>query len=427
MKFIKHLQIKLVALLATATMGVGVIQTANAHPVLINIKEAPELMNVARANLVSFVPEGTSFRKIPFQVDELEDDSLLVIRTPTKEMPVRKKLHHPKSRDPFRSQLSVYHRIVLDERLFQSCDDACTKSAIEAARKFCNSTSPSVFKIDLSYKKSSAFVADCLLPVESSFEKAVSLDTEKRQFSTDQFTLNYSKNSPIIMQELSFKKDNTKIIGASQLEVMVKPKLFLPIHFDQEDMQAEMTSFNETSVSTQMELAVKLKTLGVTTSFEICCDMSVFPDSFYFPVVLDMPFQGSSTREGSGIFFGFNFLGKIPEDIDTQIPPFGGKNASQHNVLMLKTSNNLLAMGVRQPKGLKGEDLSASLIKPSQAKDLGFDVDKSNIGVFMDITKVKNKGVQRFEIWFYTGSANDSDLLKEYAANGVQFRFSRVL
>lgn len=426
MSFTKGLFVSLTGFATSAFLAVSM---AYAHPVLIKVKDNSELLGMPRANLAAFSTDGTTTKKIAIQVDELEDDSLLVIREPTKEMPVREKLHHPKTRDPFRGRLAAYHRIVMDDKNFQACDDKCTKSAGEQAKKICGANSnPEVLRIDLSFKKTSAFLAYCEVEVAAEFPKPVTLQSDKRQFQSESFQLTYAKSSPIVMEELLLKKDNTKIISGSRLEVMVKPKLFLPIHFTEDDLHSELTSFVETGVSTEAELAMKLKTLGITTSFEICCDMSVFNDSFYFPVVLELPFAGTSTRSGSGIYFGFNFLGKIPADVGGNLSEFpSAPKPGGGNVLLLKSGAQTLAMGVRHPNGVKGEVIQASTMSTEQAKKIGFNTGKSNIGVFMDITKIKSKGLQRFEIWFYVGQADEAEMLTEYAAQGVQYKVSRLL
>lgn len=399
---------------------------AQAHPVLVKIKSAPDLRGLMRSSLLAFSSDGTHVTRIPFQVDELEDDSLLVMRKVTKELPVREKLRHPKDRDPFRDMLTEYHRITFNDSDFQKCDELCSKKIHEQAKKLCASSySPAIFRIDLTQTKNSAFLASCPSLVDNAFPNAVDLNLDNRTFESPKFSLKYSKSNPIVMDEFTFNRGK-KLIGSSTLEVMVKPRLFLPLHFTEDDLHSEMTAYNQNGVCTESELAMKLKTLGITTSFEICCDMTVYNDSFYFPIVLDLPFKGTSTREGSGIYFGFNFLGDLNKDVVSNLPNYPAKAKNSDKVLILKNGKNALVMGLRQPQETKGDSIAMSLISPKLAKKIGFNTKDSNTGVFFDITKIKTSGVHRLEMWFYSGPAEDLEKLKEYAQSGIQYRVSSV-
>src|SRR5687768_5196488 len=102
-----------------------VLRPASAHPVVIKAREHNALTYSLRNNLLAMSWQGTGFKRISMQNDEMEDESLLVFRSPTKEMKVREKLHHPKAKDPFKNKVTSYHRLVLDDRHFSKCEEAC--------------------------------------------------------------------------------------------------------------------------------------------------------------------------------------------------------------------------------------------------------------------------------------------------------------
>lgn len=300
--------------------------TTHAYPLVLKVKDVPDLQYSRRNTLIAAVPAtgGTTLKRIPMAIDEMEDDALLVIRKPTKELPVRKKLHHPKQRDPFQGSLQNVHRVVIDEAEFAACDEKCVNQVRIESKKLCeiepeSRNEPTITRIDLSVKKTTGFIINCGRVVSGNFETPVKLDSDKRQFNSPFLSLQYHKKSPIVFEKVALEGDKNVFFDNSQLEVLVKPKLFVSVHFTEDDLQSEITSYQEQGVGTSAELAMKLKTLGFTTSFEICCDISVYNDSFYFPVVVDLPFKGSSTRQGSGIFYGFNFLGDIAKDVETQL------------------------------------------------------------------------------------------------------------
>lgn len=66
--------------------------------------------------------------------------------------------------------------------------------------------------------------------------------------------------------------------------------------------------------------------------------------------------------------------------------------------------------------------MRAALITPTEAKKIGFDAKKSNVGVFLDVTGIKESGLQRFEIWFYGGKSTEIDILKQYAQSGIAYK-----
>lgn len=411
--------------------------TANvsmAFPLILKIKDVPDLQYSRRNTIIAAVPVNGALKKIPFAVDEMEDDALLVIRKPTKELPVRAKLHHPKQRDPFQNSLQAVHRLVLDESDFANCDEKCITQSKADAKKLCeidaeSRIEPVITRIDLNVKKTTGFIINCGKTVNTSFEPPVKLDTEKRQFISNFLSLQYQKKSPIVFEKISLNGDKNPFFDASQLEVLVKPKLFVSVHFTEDDLQTEITSYQEQGPGTSAELAMKLKTLGFTTSFEICCDITVYNDSFYFPVVVDLPFKGSSTRKGSGIFYGFNFLGDVKNDISSPLTSYDKIDKSEPvsaAVVTFKKGDNAIAIGVRPSSTEKASMMRAAVVTPEEAKKIGFDAKKSNSGVFLDVTGIKESGLQRFEIWFYGGKSGDIDLLKQYAQSGITYKTSQL-
>lgn len=405
---------------------------AQAYPLVIKVKDVTDLQYTRRNTLVAAVPTATGLKRIPIGFDELEDDSLLVIRKPTKELPIRKKLHHPKNNDPFQGALQLVHRLVIDESEFAACDDKCVAQARVDARRVCeydpeSKVDLSLTRIDLNTRKTTGFLINCGKVVTDTFESPVKIDVDKRKISSNQIVLQYQKASPVVFEEISFPKDQTKFFDNSQLEVLVKPKLFVNVHFTEDDLKTEITSYQEQGVGTSAELAMKLKTFGFSTGFEICCDITVFNDAFYFPVVVDLPFKGTSTRKGSGIFYGFNYTGDLKTDVHTKLPNYANMEKSDplsSAVVAFQRGEHVLSIGVRSAD--KDGKVRAALISPEEAKKIGFDSKKSNTGVYLDITGMKESGLHKFEIWFYAGKASDMSLLQEYAQSGIAYRTSTL-
>lgn len=412
--------------------ALGTSFVAQAFPLIIKVKDVSELQYTRRNTLVAAVPTASGLKRIPIGFDELEDDSLLVIRKPTKELPIRKNLHHPKSKDPFQGALQSVHRLVIDESEFATCDDKCVAQARIDARRLCEYDADSkvdltLTRIDLNIRNTSGFLINCGKIVTDTFESPVKIDPSNRKIASNQIALQYQKSSPVVFEEISFPKDQVKFFDNSQLEVLVKPKFFVNVHFTEDDLKTEITSYQEQGVGTSAELAMKLKTFGFSTGFEICCDITVFNDAFYFPVVVDLPFKGTSTREGSGIFYGFNYTGDLKKDVHTKLPNFANIKKSEplaSAVVSFQRGEHVLSIGVRSAD--KDGKVRAALISPQEAKKIGFDSKKSNTGVYLDITGMKESGLHKFEIWFYAGKASDMSLLQEYAQSGIAYRTSTL-
>lgn len=405
---------------------------AQAYPLVIKVKDVPDLQYTRRNTLVAAVPSGNGLKRIAIGYDELEDDSLLVIRAPTKELPIREKLHHPRKKDPFQGSLQAVHRIVIDETEFAPCDEKCVAQARVDARRVCeydadSKAELSLTRIDLDVRKTTGFLINCGKNVGDPFDSPVKIDVDKRKIASNQIALTYQKASPVVFEEISFPKDKVKFFNNSQLEVLVKPKLFVNIHFTEDDLKTEITSYQEQGVGTSAELAMKLKTFGFSTGFEICCDITVFNDAFYFPVVVDLPFKGTSTRKGSGIFYGFNYLGDMKSEVHTKLPNYANMEKMDplsSAVVSFQRGEHVLSIGVRSAD--KDGKVRAALISPDEAKKIGFESNKSNTGVYLDITGMKNSGLHKFEIWFYAGKASDMSLLQEYAQSGIAYRISMI-
>ena len=109
--------------------ALAVCSTAAAYPIVIGVNAHLQLQGIARNELIAFAPNGKGeFERVPVQVDELEDDRLLVLRQPSQVLPVREKLQGPAKKDPFKGNLSKYHRLVIDDSGFGKCDPDCEKT-----------------------------------------------------------------------------------------------------------------------------------------------------------------------------------------------------------------------------------------------------------------------------------------------------------
>ena len=410
---------------------------ASAYPVVLSLRDHTQLTGISRNELLAITPDGKGgFARVPVQVDELEDDRLLVLRKPTQTLPVREKLRGPEPIDPFQGRLSKFHRLVLDESHFGGCDEKCEKTVFAQAAQSCSrkelARENAVFKIELEVKKTVAYLIDCKKKVEEIQKSPLELNLQKHALTSENYDLIYGKESPLLLEKLTLK-DAGLILSKSAFEVKINPKYFFSVTFDERNLQPEITSVYSGPVGTSAELALGLRTLGFRTSFQICCDLTAYNDAFYLPIVIDLPFAGTALKNVSGVVYGFKFAGDPRKDVESALLPFsqitgnsnGGTAAggTPGNTLLLKSGSSLVAVGIR-PK--LGDAPTTALLTHDDFKTIGFKSEDTNLGVFVDLTKMKSSGMHHFDIWFYAGKNEDRALLQEYAARGIRYRLTSV-
>src|SRR5690606_14120273 len=101
-------------------------------------EDIPYLEGTLRKNLVAFsTSNGAIAKKIPLQIEEIEDGVALIFRAPNVVLPSRKDFEHPGTTDPFDGRVTKFHRFVLDENDFQICDAQCGSQVRSLAGQIC--------------------------------------------------------------------------------------------------------------------------------------------------------------------------------------------------------------------------------------------------------------------------------------------------
>ena len=405
-----------------------------AYPVIIGASDVSNLQGVNRNNLIAIAPDGQgSWKKIPLQIEEVEDEAAIVFRAPTKILPLRAEHPHPGTVDPFEGKLDTVHRLILEDDTFGVCTDKCQTELQQQAKMLCNNqNNVSIFpatRIDLNFLKKTAFVVNCKSKQQSDFKSTVAVDLEKRIFKATEFSYAYRSKKDILLDKITFQPDNIEVLGPSELQVYLKPKYLVNMHFEDKDLISRVTSVTQGSVGAGVEVAFSLKVLGFKVNSQICCDVSVFKDSLYFPVMLDLPFEGSSFQKGSGLFYGLNYGGDIDKDIKIYAPKLGETkqedSTNPGSTLMIRTQGKVMAVAFRNAKKGISDSIAPSLAMPEDLKTLGFPKVKTKFGLFYDVTTLK-KGFHNFNVWFYVGKESNADQLLEYGKYGIRFKTTPV-
>ena len=399
-----------------------------AFPVLVNGQDVTLLLNSQRSHLIAVAPPNESnkeWRRVPLQQDEIEDEALIVFRTPDRTMPIRNELPRPSKKDPTRGQLREFHRLTTDDLDYGTCDAQCESMAHAEIKKVCgydSNASLKAVKITLTYRKKSLYIANCRQEREELKKFVASVNLPKRTFTSDKFQYRFTGSKDILFEGISVG-DHHDLIGPSEMKVYLKPKFFLNLEFGNKDLVSQITSITEGTQSLGIETAFSLNILNMKVNTQICCDLSIYQDAFYFPVVLDLPFEGKSFSKGSGLFYGFGFKGNWRQDINISAPAVGQKGDSDQtsSALLVKGENgNRIAVGFRSISDENGVRFIPTLATKDDLNKMNFPKVDGSFGLFYDVTNLK-KGFHAFHIWFYVGKAHEEEILLEYAKNGILF------
>jgi|GEM_PF-640447 len=406
--------------------------SAAAYPVLMEAKTLSILLGSPRSNLMAMAPGADgSFRRVPLQIDEVEDGAAIVFRKPTTSTALRKDHAHPSNKDPFEGRLDEVHRVVTDDELYGVCDDACNMRAKVEARKQCGvspAAAVTLVRVDLKFRKTSAFIVDCHKSQKADPKEAIKVDMKERTFSTKSYQYKYKDKKNILFESIDLLPEKKSVLRNGELLVYLKPKYVFNMQFGEKDLVSRITSVTQGPVSTGVEVAFSLDVLSFKVNSQICCDMSVYKDSFYFPVMIDLPFEGSSFKRGSGLYYGLDMDGDPTKDVkylaekladykfaDVKAPKEGGSSA-----LLVQSGDKIVAVGFRSLKTDAGDKAAPLVAFPADLKKIEFPDVKSRFGLFYDVTSLA-KGFHNFNVWFYVGSKDQEAMLGEYAKNGVRF------
>lgn len=398
---------------------------SSAFPLIIKSEEMPYLEGAIRKNLIAFsTANGTVGKKIPLQIEEVEDGVALIFRAPNVVLPARKNFEHPGLTDPFDGRISKYHRYIFDEKDFQFCDAQCLINTRTLASELCEvdakKSLPQIVKIDALYKKQSAFIVDCQKFQEQGINQTINIDIKNRIFSSENFAYHYKSEKSVIPR--SIKLNGETFISNSEIVAKLKPKKFFNFGFKDDDIQSVVTSVTSGPVGTGVEVAFALKFMGVKVGKQVCCDISIYNDALYLPIMIQLPFDGDSFQDGSGVLLGLDIAKELLQTAKVEMNRWNEKKSLTPNVLAFKQSGRILAVGLRSSKAKNNPPV---LMSKENLKSADLNTTSSEIGIFYDVTKL-NKGFHSFDVWFYVGQEKDEALLMEYASHGVLFTITRI-
>lgn len=422
-------------ILTAAAFGglVGYGSLATAYPVLLPAKDLPWMMGAKRADLLAVSKSSSGvWRAIPLQSEEIEEDVAIVFRKPTEPLPVRQKLRRPREMDPFQGYFEKFHRVILDDNDFGPCDALCQSEARLQALSLCDKGEVSAYsrmaRIDLEFNKTTAFLVDCKAPQKPFPPANVSVDRKTHTMSGREFSFHYKNDTSVMLDAIKVGKEaeRKEVLSGTEMRVFLKPKFMFNLEFANEDVHAEISSITHGPLSQGVEIATALNVLIFKFNKQICCDINVFADSIYFPVMLDLPYSGDSFVDGSGLFYGFKVTeGTSYEFMPAPLEDDGAKGPGRSaTAITLSHEAKMITIGFGSLKSSKGTPLAPSREDKVKLAAKGFARVKNNEGLFYDVTRLP-EGFNYFTVWMYVGNTNDRERLLEYARYGVRFSASR--
>ncbi|MEN9824938.1 MAG: hypothetical protein RI953_683, partial [Pseudomonadota bacterium] len=224
----------------------------------------------------------------------------------------------------------------------------------------------------------------------------------------------------IFFSEIRNKTESKPVLNGSELKAYLKPKYLFNMKFKDDDLVSQITSLSRGPQSLNMEVAVALNILAMKINSQICCDVSFYEDALYFPVVLDLPFEGNSFAKGSGVFFGF----QTEKDSGVKTEFLAAQSASDSDAILIQQGKKIIALGFRNPS-----QKNQTLVRPRVVSNQDMDAIKfmpvqSSSGIFYDIQNAK-EGFQHFMVWMLFGDETEKSKLVEYAQRGARARVER--
>lgn len=395
---------------------------ALAYPVILNSSEITPLLGTTRSQLIALRADDHGAKRVALQIDEVEDDAALVLREPFEIRKLRGNLSHPKRNDPFSGRMHSVHRIVLDDRDFSDCAEQCKKRISESAKNVCETPYAKVLlKITLTENQRQIFMVDCGLQMNIFSARDVKYDSVHSKISTPIYEYVYQSEKNIFFKEIRSKNTARPALSNSELKAYLKPKFLFNMKFKDNDFVSQITSVSRGSQSLSFEVAVALNILAMKINNQICCDVSFFEDSLYFPVVLDLPFSGNSFAKGSGVFFGFE--GDKESKVQSEFIP--AKNSDSSDAIVIRQEKNIIVIGMRNPNRKTPELVRPKVVSSKDMSGIKFIPVQSESGIFYDIQNAK-EGFQHFNVWMFFGAEEDKAKLINYAQNGPKVTVESV-
>lgn len=392
--------------------------SAQAYPVILSSSQLAPLFGLTRNQLIAVRADETGVRRVALQIDEVEDGAALVLREPYEVRKIRSSLPHPRRTDPFSGRLQMVHQMVLDDRDFALCSSECAKKIQESLKAICgNPLASIVMRISFSDTQKSLFVADCGMQMGIHPPREVKYDAALKKITTPMYEYTYQSEKNVFFKEIKSTKSAKPMLSQSELKAYLKPKFLFNMKFKDDDLISQVTSVSKHSQSLSLEVAMALNLLAMKINNQICCDVSFFEDSLYFPVVLDLPFSGSSFAKGSGLFFGFQTdpESKVQAELIVAQSPEGS------DAVVLQQEKNIIVIGMRNPNKRSIDALRPKVVAKKDMTSMKFMPIQSDNGIFYDIQNAK-EGFQHFNVWMFFGGEEDRAKLLEYAQYGPKIR-----
>ena len=307
--------------------------------------------------------------------------------------------------------MSRFHRIVLNDQDFQNCDAKCLSLASSGAKKICDASGGvfDLFNVTTAFTQKSAFLTFCVAPQKKQPAAHLVFSADSEVLDSKLYSVKLSKGSPFLLDWLKLAGSGSQIIENSELRAKLKTKAFITINVDRSDLRGTLASVSQLPVATSLEIATTEKIMGFSTVSQVCCDISFFEDSFYFPIFVGIPKTIGRLRDGSDVSFAFNTKAKL-------VKPSGSRGAA---VVVLEQNGKYVAVGIRPT--VAASKKSDGVILDKEALEERKLSDK-NAGISFDLSG--SEGEQKFEAWFYAGT--NLPLLQEYAAQGVRYQLRRL-
>ncbi len=417
---------------------------AQGFPLLIPASETPLLHGRQRNEISIWTPdaEGKSLKPVPFEFRELNERGGLVFRDPTYISKVRKQLGNLPEKESNLGALSWLHQYVLDENDLGDCLKDCQSWARQSLEKMCRDKAGILKKgYEMRVQKSQkvAFIANCpptLAPART--PSAVVVDLKARTLTSKEIRYEFSEKNHMLLESFSLadkgeEKGKGKYIPMlkdSELHLYAKLKYFFPLHFTGNDVRSELVGYTQGSLVSAGELSFFLDVLSFKIRMNLLSEVSMFRDAIHVPVILTLPVSGSVLKPGSGVFYGFRYLGNdFWKDVQTDLPRLpkegGAIPFAEQRTFLMRLGSTVVAVGIRMPEVFREMGFSPALASPEDLKAVDFPKTKSDFGIFYDITKLQ-KGTHKFEIWFYVGKVGEEERLLKMAREGIQIRVSEL-
>lgn len=428
--------------------------SASAYPVHIPVEGALNLAGGSPAAVVAFASPvsgkgepgkgALDARPVPHQVLARSRRGDLLFRgqsVPKIDEPLLEKtggVLPPRARPQREVALEPQDLIVVDSNDFSPCDSGCEDAVARAARDMCG-RGVELYRASLGpgsapgpLPRRNLYLASCTIAGATIANDAwrhgrdpdVRLSLARRTLSSDSLSYTYSEKNHMLLERFSLKRNDgkeTPLLVGSELHLYGKPRFFFPLHFTGDDVRSELLAYLQDPLGTSGRLSFFLDVLFFRVKLDLRSAVTIYRDAVHVPVVMTLPVSGTSLREGSGMYYGFNAAdGEVLEGMRTTMRRLcRGPVVGEQPVptFFVEKDGSCVAVGVREPPEFGAMGFHPQIAFPSDLQAIGFPKVGTDFGVFYDITKLR-KGRYSFDVWFYVASGGSCAGLENIAREG---------